>query len=142
MHLKSHLLFGITFALLLVIIAKPGPLELAVFMLVTLAVDIDHLIAFLMTGRKLTYQNYMEDLMQHFTIKKQRLYIMHKVEFPLFLLFLSSIDRLFYFAFLGVVFHLLLDIYVYARFHKSFSKLKTFFYLHDLYCWIRRTPAY
>jgi hypothetical protein len=140
MHTKHHILLGVAFALILLLFSEPGLFELGVFLALTVFIDLDHVIAFLTTGRR--WSEFKTDMMIHFKEKRQRLYLLHKIEFPLLLLFASSFDRIFYFAFLGAFYHLLLDIYVYNIHHRKLYMLKTFSYTHDLYCWFRRVPAY
>ncbi|MEM4268055.1 MAG: hypothetical protein QXK37_04470 [Candidatus Woesearchaeota archaeon] len=114
-----------------------------IMLAVTVAIDLDHIITFLLTHKgKKTWSAFVNDMNYHFSNKKQRFYLFHKIEFVVVLFFLSSMDAFFSYAFIGVALHLCADIFVYCRYHKSFQKIKYFLYFWDIRCVIKKVPAY
>jgi hypothetical protein len=142
MHVKNHFLLGILLAVFLWLIQRTDPKDLIILVQSTVLIDLDHFISYVATGKTFRLKRYLEEQHHYLRIKKQRFYMLHKIEVPILLFLLSIFMPVFLYVFIGFAFHLLLDIIVYILHHRSLYHIQSYSYLHDIYCGIRGVPAY
>jgi len=142
MHIKNHFLLGLLLATFLWFTQKTDLKDLILLVQSTVLIDMDHFIIYIRQKKRFSLGHYIKEQRHYLKLQKPRFYMFHKIEIVLLLFLLSSFLPVLKFVSIGVAFHIFLDMLIYVRHHRSLRRMRTYSYLHDIYCGIRRVPAY
>lgn len=118
---RWHIVFGAFFAFVIWLVApETNKIYLLLVFLSSFLIDTDHYLVAVFRTKKLSFKNSlnyfkilgkMETKERKQKIKRKGpLYVFHTLEFHLFILFLGIIWTGFFYIFLGMIFHSLLDV--------------------------------
>lgn len=125
MHFLEHILITlIVGGASLVILDAFTWAGLAIMIATTVAIDLDHVLQYLFSGRPKTFRSWMEYHMQNFREKEQKHYAFHTLEFHIILFYLSFKGWVFFLIFFSALIHILADQLNYYMYHKSLKDAK------------------
>jgi len=117
---KTHIILGIIFSILIYFIFKVSLFDITLIFLASVFIDFDHYIWYFYEKKSLNlkhaYYWFIENRKKWLMLSKKqrgdykRVYlIFHSIEFWIFLLILSFINRIFLLILVGVLFHMIFD---------------------------------
>lgn len=135
MLVKYHILFGLVFSIILYLVFPLTVLEASVIFLSSFLIDVDHYLWHIFNKKSMSLKksiDYFFNKRKKYTLMdskerekyKKTILFFHSLEFLIIVLLLSFINRFFLFVFIGLFFHLFLDIleYIYIK-EPLYSKL-------------------
>lgn len=139
---RWHILLGAVFTLIVWIVApQTKPLYLALIFLSSFLIDFDHYLDSVIKTKKFSLKNafiYHEKLIKQFISKKKKgirergpFHPFHTIEFHVLIAIIGFFYTPFFYIFLGMIFHSLLD--VAGMLHQDWLFLREFFFFN----WLR-----
>ena len=135
MYPKQHLFFGIIFSLILLLLfPQIGLIGFFLILFSTVLIDVDHYLYYVYKKKnwnlKNAYNWYIKEGEKWRSLprkQRNRFYMcfcfLHGIEILLVLLLLSIISKYFFYIFIGITFHLILDILDQIRYRDRMDKL-------------------
>ncbi len=117
---KYHLIFGLIFTLIIYLIFQITPFQVIILFTASYLIDFDHYLFYFLKTNNISLKNaknYFLKLKKNFlslSPKKRKDYkrpilVFHGIEFWIFLIFLSYLNKIFLFVLIGVMFHMFFD---------------------------------
>lgn len=143
MYVSQHIILGVVFSVILFLVfPQAGLVGITMVFFSTILIDVDHYIDHVVRKKdwslKNAYKNSIKKMSKFISLPRKKrdrfyggFYCLHGLEFLVVLFILSIIvSRYFFFVFLGVSFHLLLDIIHETKYIDRVDKVSIFY---DLY---------